>query len=477
MPQLVLPIQSGISSAILFVAVDVFSIFAIFSGLMTIQGYILCRALHAGKTISLKRTRMSLFGSELLVKQSYHPHWLAVMQLGMLCLVLFASIGVNGESRALHEVIVRPYISTIHAHHLGTFEAATKKLRPRIFLKCKQENANNTHVDYWAGAFYATENATLKNLETFQDENGRQRHVDPTSLVCQDHQNKPMLSLSNCMPVQNAGCSAAIDDVTSSVTFYPESDMLLKHMQTVELEDVVKFRRKIQSSTGGVVKKDDVIICMQAAFSGVEMESNQLFLNCFLIRDNNTNNYATAQAAFGRIIIDREILTTNTLNTVPFNVSTAMAHLYSPTSTTSGSLEMLLMEGLHGISLGSYSLSDAIDAVVVQSVIAAVVEPEKETLYEETVSNFTVISEYSWVVSLCLLFLSLIAFIVNLITIPLAKRQGIYIESVMKANEYDAVSSLLRSQYEGKSLTHLGKTTQLCLGRLKDGTLQIKHCD
>lgn len=474
MPKLVLPIQSGICSAIIFVAVDVFSIFAIFSGFMAIQGYILCRALHAGRTIRLKRTRMSLFGSELLVKESYRPHWLVVSQAAMLTLVLFASIGVNGESRPRHQLIYRPYISTLYAHHEATFEAATKKLRPRIFLRCKEEHPDNQRVDYWPGAFFATDNATLNNMETFQAVDGKQHHVDPKSLVCQNHKRAPMLSLSDCIP-KNAGCSAAMDDVTSLVTFQPQSKALLKHFQTTELEDLVKFRRKIQSSTDGFVKKNDVIICMQAAFSGVEMDSNELFLNCFLIRD--TSNNSTAQVAFGRTIIDKSILTTNTLNPVYFNVSTAMAHLHSPTSTNMGSLESLLMEGLHGISLGSYSLSDAIDAVIVQSVIAAVVQQDIEELHEETVQNITVISEYSWIVSLCLLFLALISFIVKILTVPLAKKHGIYLESIMQANEYDAVSSLLRSQYEGKSLAELGKTTKLCLGRLKDGTIHIKHCD
>lgn len=471
--QLKIPFMSGYFNGLLFLVVDILCLWAIHRGLLALQGLWVCTRIRNGKPVRLQRSHIPVVSGELLMHQRPGPNILVLANLLFIILAFVASLGVNGESSKEQFRVELTYVSHISADPKRDYGPKIKRLRPRIFLKCKKSRDDDASVDYWPGAFNTTQDAQLSDLFGFRDRNGVQHHVNPSTLVCQSRPMMPMLSIENCTPPKS-GCSAPIDPLVNKISFFGQNGtaegMPMKRWWNEPIgngnKQLTLLHRTVKRSSGSIAKRGDRLLCLELPLVGSDNAEGDELLNCFLLRWNAKDT--EARVSFGRILIPRVKFPLIDSLTIDLNITTAEGtikwdyHLYK---------EKLFSEGLRQIGDESVSLSDVIDNVVSRSVIAHIPDAKPHI---ERVQKITVIEPSSWICMLIIVISAVVLGFMREIITVLSMNKGTYIQTLLGANRYDVLSSMLRDAEEGaNSLETIGKAAIIAAYVSEDGTQRI----
>lgn len=468
-----IPFRSGAFNGLLFLVVDIFCLWAIHRGLLALQGLWICTRIRSGKPVKLKRSQIPVVSGELLMHQTTGPNVLVLVNLMYVVLAFVASLGVNGRSGTERREVMLMYVSKISADPETDYRQGIRRLRPRIFLQCKELSDENTSVNYWPGAFNTTQNAQLADVYDFRDRNNEQHHVNASTLVCQRRPMSPMLKIENCTP-SSTGCSAPTDARPNILTLFGQNETKVGvHSKPWENEligngnkQLTLVRRTVKHAKGDDARPGDRLICIELPLVGSDNAEGDEMLNCFLLRWNESDD--EARVTFGRIVIAVEKFERLDDSSVTLNLTTATGSIKWDYNLYK---EKLFSEGLRQIGDESVSLTDVMDNVVSRAVVANVPTVTPRTAKGQEI---TIVETASWICMLIIIISAGVLGGMREIIAVASVSKGTYIQTLLGANRYDVLSSMLRDAEEGQnSLETIGKTATIAAYVTEEGTQRI----
>lgn len=146
----VIPIQSRYVNAFFFFFVDIPVAWAIHRGLLALQGYYYYKLAYSGHRVPIARSRVPLVSGELLRGLTRFPSIFVLGNVAVLVLILFATLGVNGETRDLWIPNAFTNITS-----LSSIVHKTPSGHKKYTISCSEES--DTDVKYWPVAFNQSE--------------------------------------------------------------------------------------------------------------------------------------------------------------------------------------------------------------------------------------------------------------------------------------------------------------------------------
>lgn len=466
-------VQSGLVNGFVFIVFDIIALWAVHRGLMALQGLFISFRVRSGKPVKLKRSSVPLLSGELLVQERRGPNILVILHGLALILAFAAAFGINGTSKPLSQFVKRKYISIIDIPR--TIDRTRARLRSRVFLRCKKlsDFDTTTHsarkIEYKEGAFDVTNGATLQDRFSFKTSDGKQHHVNASRLECQDG---AMITLSKCEPA-SVGCESATDANEVTLTLYEPAKDPRKGSALVPDERIGNattlhlLRRTVKSSTNEKkARPNDRLICIETPLAGSDSTEGSERLNCFLVRWSKDRS--SARVAFGHITTPKAEFDQIDKKPVKLEILTAMGQV-SPTNDN----EFLFSEGLRGLGSGSYSLEDTIDNLVINAIAA---NRQSDDVKQFKMKDITEL-KLQTVVCLSVLAVSAIVLVAlrEIIKLILMSK-GTYVATLLDANRYDTLSSMLRDADTGAhSIEITGKHATLGVYDTDNGAQRIGH--
>lgn len=489
---ILISISSGIVNALIFIFVDLISLWAFHRGLLAVQGYMLYRHIKRGHRVQLRRSRIPIVSGELLVNQTRFPHILVIANALFIALAFIATFGVNGQTMPRLVPTPLAYVSRIRADPKLDYDKQ-KRLRPRIFLQCRF--VNRTTQIFWPGAFNVSNNARLVDPYAFLDASSVARMVNSSTLRCQhgkgdSNATRPMFVVTDCAPAAS-GCTAAIEPRSAMVRFYgknttaraailrglPELNWHDERFGTADLGLIAIHRTLRASSDKSVAQPGDRVVCFEISPRGSDLAEGEGRLNCLLFKWERGGK--VANVSFGRIfiktqddykridVIDLRLEVTTASGTVRWDVE------------RNG--EKFFADGLRDLGVSSYSLADVMDNIVSRAVTAYPLRGG-DVVYTEIDKSVTEIESYSFVILVVLVVCAALMVGVKEMLICAFKGLSGEMENALGANRYDTLSQMLRGELERHSKRSMsGRSAELYLlsndGESRIGPTFSDHID
>lgn len=211
-----IPLVSGFVNAAVYILFDVALVVILAANLVSIQGSTVLRRLSRGCIVRLRESPLGYLSGPIRADGTKLWVLLSTIQVLVLLVLLFATLGINGRTKLVPERIHRRYITHIP---LATHNASLDARSPSLFSKCIISTGDGGLM-YYPTAFNTVNNETILDDLRFLGEDGNKVSVDASSLVCQNVTGfTPVLNVVRCCDnILECSNFAILDDVDVNVT-------------------------------------------------------------------------------------------------------------------------------------------------------------------------------------------------------------------------------------------------------------------